>query len=233
MLPGCVNADSPFAWAKLNWLPGPVSGGHLYFHCALEGHKMDALKECDKVCFTVIGEPVQEPNDWWYHVKSVICRGRISLIDDEEEPLPRGKGFGDGVTWADLRSVSLRVSVSSCGRRDSNPYAVRHQILSLGCLPIPTRPQKVLQIYEFRLLDCKLVHKNAKRKKNWGAIRVRHRFSKGGGSTIPQTRNSSELKAPALPPSSQWPEHRPHRIRSGGCARPGAGNACRWEGPRG
>ena len=33
-------------------------------------------------------------------------------------------------------------AISLCGRRDSNPYAVRHQILSLGCLPIPTRPQK-------------------------------------------------------------------------------------------
>ena len=30
--------------------------------------------------------------------------------------------------------------VLKCGRRDSNPYAVRHQILSLGCLPIPTHP---------------------------------------------------------------------------------------------
>lgn len=59
--------------------------GHLYFHSALEGHKIDALKECDKACFTVIGEPVLEPNDWWYHVKSVICRGRISFIQDEAE----------------------------------------------------------------------------------------------------------------------------------------------------
>ena len=29
----------------------------------------------------------------------------------------------------------------ACGRRDSNPYALLHQILSLGCLPIPTRPR--------------------------------------------------------------------------------------------
>ena len=32
-------------------------------------------------------------------------------------------------------------SVNSCGRRESNPYASRHQILSLACLPISTRPQ--------------------------------------------------------------------------------------------
>lgn len=27
-----------------------------------------------------------------------------------------------------------------CGRGDSNPHAVRHQILSLACLPVSTRP---------------------------------------------------------------------------------------------
>lgn len=29
-----------------------------------------------------------------------------------------------------------------CGRGDSNPHAVRHQILSLACLPVSTRPHE-------------------------------------------------------------------------------------------
>ena len=33
-----------------------------------------------------------------------------------------------------------------CGRRDSNPYALRHQILSLAWLPITTRPQRSAKI---------------------------------------------------------------------------------------
>ena len=37
-------------------------------------------------------------------------------------------------------------SVNLCGRRESNPYASRHQILSLACLPISTRPRR---------MDCK------------------------------------------------------------------------------
>ena len=32
------------------------------------------------------------------------------------------------------------LSLHLCGRRDSNPYALRHQILSLAWLPITTRP---------------------------------------------------------------------------------------------
>lgn len=68
--------------------------GHIYFHCALEGHKMDAIRACDKVCFTVIDEPVREPGDWWFHVRSVICRGRISTIEDDAEHLSKLKMIG-------------------------------------------------------------------------------------------------------------------------------------------
>lgn len=69
-------------------------GGHLYFHCALQGHKMDAIRDCDKACFTVIGEPEQEPDDWWYHVKSVICRGRITVVEDDAERVAKLKLLG-------------------------------------------------------------------------------------------------------------------------------------------
>ncbi|MBR1926471.1 MAG: pyridoxamine 5'-phosphate oxidase family protein [Bacteroidales bacterium] len=57
--------------------------GKVYFHSALEGHKIDALRACEKACFTVLDEPVREPGDWWYHVKSVICFGRLREITDE------------------------------------------------------------------------------------------------------------------------------------------------------
>ena len=38
--------------------------GRIYFHCAKEGHKLDAVRACDKACFTVIDTPVKEPGDW-------------------------------------------------------------------------------------------------------------------------------------------------------------------------
>ena len=68
--------------------------GHIYFHCALEGHKVDALKACDKACFTVIDQPVQEPSDWWYHVRSVVCFGQVSLVEDAKEHLSRLRMIG-------------------------------------------------------------------------------------------------------------------------------------------
>lgn len=91
--------------------------GHIYFHGALQGHKMDAIKACDKVCFTVISEPVQEPGDWWYHVKSVICRGCISVIEDDTDHLSKlqllgSKYFPEGYDMAgDIRRNGPRAAI--------------------------------------------------------------------------------------------------------------------------
>lgn len=57
-------------------------GGKIYFHCAKEGHKLDAIRACDKVSFCVLGEGVKEPDSWWYHFESVICFGRMHIVED-------------------------------------------------------------------------------------------------------------------------------------------------------
>lgn len=59
--------------------------GKLYFHSAMEGHKLDAIRACDKACFTVIDAPQKEPDQWWYNVRSVICFGRIHIVEDESQ----------------------------------------------------------------------------------------------------------------------------------------------------
>ena len=59
--------------------------GKIYFHCAREGHKLDAVRSNDKVCFTVLSEPVKNPGEWWNCFTSVICFGRISEVSENEE----------------------------------------------------------------------------------------------------------------------------------------------------
>ena len=46
---------------------------------------MDAVRADDKVCFTVLSEPVKNPGEWWNCFTSVICFGRISEVTDEQE----------------------------------------------------------------------------------------------------------------------------------------------------
>ena len=58
----------------------------IYFHSAKEGHKIDAMKADDRVCFTVFekgGELTDD--DWSYKVKSVICFGRARELEGEEK----------------------------------------------------------------------------------------------------------------------------------------------------
>ena len=45
------------------------------------------------------------------------------------------------ISYGKEKGISSDEDVPLCGRRESNPYALRHQILSLACLPISTRPQ--------------------------------------------------------------------------------------------
>ena len=58
--------------------------GKIYFHCAMEGHKLDALRACDKACFTVLSEPVRNPGEWWNCFTSVICFGHVVEVTDPE-----------------------------------------------------------------------------------------------------------------------------------------------------
>ncbi|MBQ6381658.1 MAG: pyridoxamine 5'-phosphate oxidase family protein [Clostridia bacterium] len=59
--------------------------GKLYFHGAKEGHKLDAIKACDKVCYTVFDKGYRKEGEWALNVKSVVVFGKISLVKDEEK----------------------------------------------------------------------------------------------------------------------------------------------------
>ncbi|MCR5218707.1 pyridoxamine 5'-phosphate oxidase family protein [Treponema sp.] len=56
--------------------------GKIYFHGAKEGHKIDAIKNCDKASFCVYDKGYTNPGEWALNVKSVVVFGRVKLIDD-------------------------------------------------------------------------------------------------------------------------------------------------------
>ena len=57
--------------------------GKLYFHGAKEGHKIDAIKKCSKVCYTVFDKGYRKDGEWALNVKSVVVFGKIALVTDE------------------------------------------------------------------------------------------------------------------------------------------------------
>jgi nitroimidazol reductase NimA-like FMN-containing flavoprotein (pyridoxamine 5'-phosphate oxidase superfamily) len=56
----------------------------IYFHSAKNGHKIDAIKENDKVCFTTWNDGYLEEGDWAYYVSSCVVFGRARLIEDDK-----------------------------------------------------------------------------------------------------------------------------------------------------
>ena len=60
--------------------------GRLYFHGGKIGHRIDAVKACDKVCYTVYDKGVCG-DDGFYTVGCVIAFGRMSIVGDVERAL--------------------------------------------------------------------------------------------------------------------------------------------------
>ena len=69
--------------------------GKLYFHSALSGHKIDAIRNNDKASFCVIDKDDVRPEKYTTYFRSVIAFGRIHIIEDEQEKLETARLLGD------------------------------------------------------------------------------------------------------------------------------------------
>ena len=59
--------------------------GKIYFHIgSQQSHRTDAVKNCDKACFTCYDAGYRKDGHWALNVKSVIVFGKVKIIDDAE-----------------------------------------------------------------------------------------------------------------------------------------------------
>ena len=56
--------------------------GCIYFHCGKLGHRLEALRACDKASFCTYDAGYRNEGEWALNVKSVIVFGRIEILDD-------------------------------------------------------------------------------------------------------------------------------------------------------
>ena len=61
--------------------------GKLYFHSGRTGHKIDAIRRCDKASFCVYDQGFRREGEWALNIRSVIVFGRIEIIEDREKTL--------------------------------------------------------------------------------------------------------------------------------------------------
>lgn len=78
-----VSGDGGYPYAV------PISyvydAGHIYFHCARSGHKLDSIRREPKVSFCVVDQDEIVPQEYTTYFRSVIVFGRIRSLENEEE----------------------------------------------------------------------------------------------------------------------------------------------------
>lgn len=88
-----VNGDDGYPYAiPVNYFYD-AEQQKIYFHGARSGHKVDAIKNCDKVCFTVFGNESIKDEVWAPYLQSVVVFGRCRLLDAGMESMGLLKRF--------------------------------------------------------------------------------------------------------------------------------------------
>lgn len=60
--------------------------GCIYLHCtSATSHKLDGIRRCEKVCFTIVPKHKLNVDDYSCDYQSVIVFGIATIIDDPEE----------------------------------------------------------------------------------------------------------------------------------------------------
>ena len=88
-----MNGDDGYPYAiPINYLYDE-DHQRIYFHGARAGHKVDALKSCDKVCFTVYGNETIKEDLWAPFMQSVVVFGRCHFVEAGAEATALLKQF--------------------------------------------------------------------------------------------------------------------------------------------
>lgn len=100
----------------------PVSyvhhAGAIYFHCAKEGYKLDAIRACDKVSFTVVDADVVVEKEYTTYYRSVMVFGRASVVEDDAERreafLAIAKKYSPSMNLESHEAVIARSGARAC-----------------------------------------------------------------------------------------------------------------------
>ena len=57
----------------------------VYFHCARSGHKLDAIRRCEKASFCVIDQDQIVPEEYTTYFRSAIVFGELRVMEDGPE----------------------------------------------------------------------------------------------------------------------------------------------------
>lgn len=62
-----------------------LAGDKIFFHCAKEGHKIDAIRKEEKASFCVIDQDKIVSEEYTTYFRSVIAFGSVHILENEDE----------------------------------------------------------------------------------------------------------------------------------------------------
>ena len=121
------------------------SDGNLYFHSALSGHKVDAIRNCEKASFCVIEADDVKPKEYTTYFRSVIAFGRISIVEDEAEKMAAARliserynpndeeGFRKEIEKGFTRMLAIRFEIEHLTGKQAVELVIQHNGRSSEC----------------------------------------------------------------------------------------------------
>ena len=105
---GCIGDEGYPYTVPVNYV---YSDGKIFFHCAKDGHKIDAITANDKVSLCIYDEGYREEGDWALNIKSVVIFGTMKIVEDMDKKLEICRGLasnfpaGDGYAEDEFRKL--------------------------------------------------------------------------------------------------------------------------------
>lgn len=106
-----VNGDDGYPYAvPVNYLYDEKNQ-RIIFHGSRSGHKVDSIKACNKVCFTVYGNETVKEEVWAPYLQSAVVFGKCRIVKDSDENTELVRQFALKY-YPDEQSVTDEIKVS-------------------------------------------------------------------------------------------------------------------------
>jgi nitroimidazol reductase NimA-like FMN-containing flavoprotein (pyridoxamine 5'-phosphate oxidase superfamily) len=92
-----VDTDGAPYGVPLNYVYSETEDA-LFFHCAMNGRKVDCIRHKSRVCFTVVGRSDIDAAHFTTRYASVIAEGCASFVQGDDEKRLRLRQFCDALT---------------------------------------------------------------------------------------------------------------------------------------
>ena len=105
--------------------------GKIYFHSAVDGHKIDALRNEEKCSFTVIAQDDIHPDEYTTYFRSVIAFGRMRIFDKMEDIIAGLRILGERYNPGDHAGLQHEI-----GKSVATPGGISCTRVAVLCMEI-------------------------------------------------------------------------------------------------